>query len=177
MPHSHNIYILVQRYWAAMDLRVICRWFKCVGKYVSLNYVCTKMIEQTCCFAQLCLRCKACKPLLFLERLRSFANVSEVCNLNSNNVCLGYHGWSNFHNWTRMLCIAILTKLFALNMFAHEANVTKPKLWTNFLGYANLIKQNILLVAANVVKSQVLNKVAWAANLIRLLLLYNVSLR
>ena len=39
--HSHNIYILVQRYWAAMDSRVICRWFKCVGKYVSLNYICT----------------------------------------------------------------------------------------------------------------------------------------
>ena len=26
---------------AAMDLRVFCRWFKCVGKYVSLNYICT----------------------------------------------------------------------------------------------------------------------------------------
>ena len=62
-------------------------------------------------------------------------------------------------------------------MFADEANVTKPKPWTNFLGYANLMKQKILLVAANVVKSQVLNKVAWAANLIKLLLLYNFSLR
>ena len=31
------------------------------------------------------------------------------------------------------------------------------------------MKQKILLVAANVVKSQVLNKVAWAANLIKLL--------
>ena len=113
--------------------------------------------------------------LLFLERLRSFANVSEACNL--NNVGLGYHGWSNFHNWTRLLCIANVTKLFVLNMFAHEANVSKPKLWTNFLGCANLIKHKILLVAANVVKSQVLNKVAWAANLIKLLLLYNFSLR
>ena len=117
---------------------------------------------------------KACKPVIS-ERLRSFANVSEVSNL--NNVCLGYHGWSNFHNWTRLLCIANVTKLFVLNMFAHETNVSKPKLWTNFLGCANLIKHRILLVAANVVKSQVLNKVAWAANLIKLLVLYNFSLR
>ena len=33
-----------------------------------------------------------------------------------------------FHNWTRLLCIANVPKLFVLNMFAHEAHVSKPKL-------------------------------------------------
>ena len=28
----------------------------------------------------------------------------------------------------RLLCMANVTKLFVLNMFAHEANVSKPKL-------------------------------------------------
>ena len=65
-----------------MDLRVICRWFKCVGNYAnnSANLLfCTAFASDV-----------KHVNLLFSERLRSFANVSEVCNL--NNVCLGYHG-------------------------------------------------------------------------------------
>ena len=50
----------------------------------------TQMIAQICCFAQLLLFMYKHVNLLFSERLRSFANVSEVCNL--NNVGLGYHG-------------------------------------------------------------------------------------
>ena len=149
-----------------MDLRFICRWFKCAEKYAC---ICLFMFAQYANDSANLLFCtafaldvKVCKPVIF----RMFTQLG-----------IGYHGWSNFHNWTRLLCIANVTKLSVLNMLAHEANVSKHKLWTNFLVCANLIKHKILLVAANVVKSQGLNKVAWAVNLIKLLLFYNFSLR